>query len=150
MNNRKKTGLFALLDKIDWMALPPIRTGQPLQPNAIAISFVRSNKKATYIDQVRIRLSREVITTLEWEYRDKIKIFLDPDNLLRFKLVKTNMLGDYSLLQESKSPNGLISFKWRYDLPLDKCKWTRINYIIHKDTLIMDCNDKWTPTDDQD
>jgi hypothetical protein len=146
MNNTKKPSLLALIDKIDWMALPPTRGSNPLPAHAIAVSFVHSSKKATYVDQVRLRIGKDVINKLEWDYKDKIKIFLDPDNLLRFKLIKTNMNGDYSLLQESKSPNGVISFKWRYDLPLEHCKWTRINYVIHKDILVLDCNDKWIPT----
>jgi hypothetical protein len=137
---KKKAQLQSMIDKIDWLMIEPSRISWGLGSEEVAVSFYSAHpvEKPDVINKVKIRIGRNILSKLKWEVSDKISVFQDPDHLLTFKLAKTISGSGYTLTKEgTKSFVYVLNFTWGHKIPLERMKNTKVNYHIHKNSLII-------------
>lgn len=135
---KHKTSLKDLIDSIQWQAIEVYQKGlQRLAPDKITVGFFQGKKTDPKINEVRVRLGREVMNSLKWEAGDKIMPLYDPDDQMNFLMVKSDSGVGYTLGSESNSTSCRISFKWNRDIPLRRMAPKAVEFECYKKQLIF-------------
>lgn len=143
---RKKVNLSALIDKIDWLMVEPVRGIIGLPYNAIAVSFYKSKPEKLHADKVLIRIGKDIVKELNWQNKDRIAIGHDPENILNFFMKNNGNCGSgYALTLEGSGPNYRINYTWRLqdEFKLSDMKLTRVNFEMARGCLVFNANDKF-------
>lgn len=122
-----------LIDRIDWVLIEP-RSGYvpKISNNEIAVGFFRraycklAEGKA---DEVRIKLGAQILQQMDWDVKDKIGIFIDPDDCFNFLLVKNEK--GFKVCRANNTSYYQISFKWDREIKLELMKPVIVEYEIH-------------------
>lgn len=133
----KERTLKEMCEDDNWLANIPARTWGKMQPNEIGITFV-TIKKAAVASKVVIRIGQDVLDLLNWKLGDRIRVFNHPDDLMVFRLVKSDQKKDgYKIQNESNVSVKSVAFNWRHNIPLDPMKLITVKYEIFKKSQII-------------
>jgi hypothetical protein len=113
---KSSLGLSALIDRIDWVMIESVRGGNKygMPLDSIGIGFhPKNNKKKDIIDQVRVRLGRDLVEALGWQDNDRIMVLHDPDDMLSFMFVRSDSGKGYKLHTENAAARYYaLTFVW--------------------------------------
>lgn len=138
MSLQKKFSLRELIDNVDWIAITNKKShfNPRMGDNEIHVGF-RRKTKGSKIDRVRIRIGKDVMKILGWNFKDKINISHHPDDLLSFRLIKSESGAGYKLKNQAGCTNGLIDFVWDLELPLRERKASPVEYFTPRDEYVV-------------
>lgn len=135
---KHKASLKDLIDSIQWQAIEVYQRGlKRLEPDKITVGFFPHKKGSPLINEVRLRIGRDVLTQLKWEAGDRILPLYDPDDQMNFLMIKSDSGVGYKLSQESRSTNCRMSFKWDRDTPLRRMAPKEVEFECYKKQLIF-------------
>lgn len=96
-------------------------------------------KKANGKDEtsrLRIIIGAHIADSLNWKIKDKIVIFYNPDNIMQFKLVKTEN-GDGYKLSKYKADAHVINIIWPHKVALTKGCYPQVDYYFYNDDVLL-------------
>lgn len=135
---KHKASLKDLIDSIQWQAIEVYQRGlKRLEPDAITVGFFPHKKGSPLINEVRVRLGRDVMTSLKWEAGDKIMPLYDPDDQMNFLMVKSDSGVGYKLCPESNSTACRLNFRWNREIPLRRMAPKEVEFEAYKKQLIF-------------
>src|ERR1700722_3211484 len=85
--------------------------------------------------KVTIRIGVDIIDKLGWEFKDRLIVYNHPDNLMAFKLVKTEMAG-FTLSKEGGGRSGVVVYTWNHkEFKPPIRSFVEVAHIEYKNTL---------------
>lgn len=139
----KRKSLKDLIDTIEWSGIQMYRGAERLPPDCITVQFAKTDKNKDAVDQVRIRIGKEVLDELGWKIGDRIYPSYNPDDQMLFFMCKIDSKNGWTLSQESKSTSARLHFKWnREKIPLQEMRSTKVDFEVHKKSLLFRVGDE--------
>ena len=129
------------LDEDAWM---PIKKGNIrgavgssnyLGDNDIAVAFKKNNKGA--VNRVKIRIGCGLIKNLGWKAKDSIVPLNSKDDVLAFRLIKSEAGSGYSLTKEPGSRHFHVTFKWKLAFALPEMASTIVEHYCPRDEYVI-------------
>lgn len=134
----KSKSLKDLIDQLDWATIEVARAANRLPPNQVMVTFRAAHKKnPDLINEVVIRIGREVLERLEWDAGDKILPCYNPDDQMLFLMVKTDSGVGYRLQRETNATSCRVAFRWNRDIPLHQMPPRKVEFDVHTKKLIF-------------
>lgn len=134
----KRKSLRDLIDTIEWTGIQIYRGAERLPADSVIVQFAKSNKHKDKIDQVRLRIGKEVLDELGWQIGDRVYPSYNPDDQMLFFMCKVDSKNGWTLSQESKATSARLHFKWnREKIPLQEMRPTKVEFEVHKKTLLF-------------
>ncbi len=133
---------FSLRDlekQIDWLCISnrPFNLGNvknKIKPDEVKVAF-RSGKDEI-VNRVNIRVGEDILRTLGWNTKDKICIYHHPDDLLTFRLIKSDNGSGYTLKKDTRTSCGVIDFRWKLELKLQLKKSEAVIFYTPRDEYL--------------
>lgn len=130
-----------MLDKIEWKMLEPTRNfGERMDSDEIFVRFFPNNAKdKNIVNRVMISIGKNIMDEMRWFTKDRICVLQDPDNLLRFQLVKSESGKGFSLQKQNPScTQHTISFAWNIkEIKLELRRSLPVDYYVYKGNILI-------------
>lgn len=136
---KSSSSLSSLIDRIDWVMIETSRQNYGMGTDKIGIGFYpKSNKDKKTINQVRVRIGRDLIETLGWQDNDRIMVLHDPDDMLSFMFVRSDTGKGYRLHPENAAGRYFsLTFSWDRPFKLEARKSSEVQHHIHKNSIVV-------------
>lgn len=130
-----------MLDKIEWKMLEPTRNfGEKMDNDEVFVRFFPNNTKdKNNINRVMVSVGKNVMDEMRWFTKDKICVLQDPDNLLRFQLVKSDAGKGFTLHKANiTSSQHVVSFPWNSrEIKLDPRRSLPVDFYVYKGNILI-------------
>lgn len=139
-----KSTLKDLIEKLDWTKIESTKNyRQAMSGDTMTVQFASKNKKESHnVNLIRVRLGADLMTSLGWNFGDRIIPLFNSENQMRFLLVKSDTGSGYLLSNESKSRHGKVTFPWLGDFKLDPMRPKQVPFEISKKKLIFEVKNR--------
>jgi hypothetical protein len=137
----KQFSLQALMNKIDWLSIEPMSGRSMSGLNDIAVQFKKDKKDSEIVDRVIIKIGAEVAKQLGWTKGDRLFIYNDPDDLMLFRILKSNSNTGWKLQPVANTPHFQLSFKWTASLPLTEMKPSIVKHTVFMENVFFRIGD---------
>ena len=130
-----KKQIYKNLEEINW-EITPIKV-KTHNPDGVQVGFFQSKKSDPKVNQVRLRIGKNVLAQLDWKAGDKIVVYYDPKDLMSQKLVKTEMGTGLKLQVDTAIHNCRMQYTWIHICPLSFLPIQEIKFHIYKKQLLI-------------
>lgn len=138
---RSKMSLRELIDQIEWTQIKPVSVGRVSEAaSRVSVGFYPSKKSDPTINEVRVRIGKDVMKELRWQNKDRICVYHHPEYVMQIKLVKSTNGNGFLLSPEGMSNASRINFRWTVNVPLEERRCLPVEFETLRDCLVLDMN----------
>ncbi len=135
---KSRSALKDLIERLDWTMLQSAYRGLPkMASNKISVGFYPRKKDSLVIDEIRVRLGKDVMSELGWNIGDRILLYYNPDDSDTFLMVKSENGIGWKISQEQDVQYSRIHFRWTIDTVLSSMPQREVEFECHNQKLIF-------------
>ena len=128
-----------MLEDVNWEAITSSRSIAGKMPDDdVRVAFLSKNKESPdVVNTIEIRFGKEVIQEMGWQHKDKIVVYFDKKDSLKFMLCKTVGGNGYRIHQQAGLTTFCLKFRWKDKLKLAKKPMTSVDYYIKNNQMVI-------------